>query len=122
VPRAAVLDESAISHAVNEVMQVVELLKQALDQMEDVLELTEHAERQKLGDEREIESLRRALRQLQQPRGGRDDRRDRREPDRRGSGRGPGREPDRAPERGHEPERGPEPEVEREPESREPEI
>ena len=44
--------------------------------MEDVLELVEHAERQKLGDEREIESLHRALRQLQQPRGGRGERRE----------------------------------------------
>jgi hypothetical protein len=53
VPRA---DGSAISQAVNEVMQVVESLKQTLDQMEEVLELVELAERQKLTDEREIES------------------------------------------------------------------
>jgi hypothetical protein len=44
--------------------------------MEDVLELVEHAERQKLADEREIESLRHALRQLQQPRSGRGERRE----------------------------------------------
>ena len=37
--------------------------------MEEVLELVELAERQKLADEQEIESLRRALRQLQRPRG-----------------------------------------------------
>jgi len=74
--RAAKPDSSAISQAVNEVMQIVESLKQALNQMEDVLELVEHAERQKLGDEREIESLRRALRQLQQPRSGRGERRE----------------------------------------------
>ncbi len=49
-------------------MRIVDSLKRALDQMEEVLELTELAERQKLGDEREIESLRRALRQFQQPR------------------------------------------------------
>jgi hypothetical protein len=61
---------------VNEVMQIVESLKQALNQMEDVLELVEHAERQKLGDEHEIESLRRALRQLQHPRSGRGERRE----------------------------------------------
>ena len=36
--------------------------------MEEVLELTELAERQKNLDEREIDSLRRALRQLQLPR------------------------------------------------------
>ena len=59
---------SAISHAVNEVMQIVESLKQALRQMEEVLELVEHAERQKLADEHEIDSLRRLLRQLQHPR------------------------------------------------------
>jgi len=59
----------AISEAVNEVMQIVEALRQALAQMEDVLELVEVAERQKLGDEREIDSLRRALRRFHHPRG-----------------------------------------------------
>jgi hypothetical protein len=58
------------------VTQVVESLKQALNQMEDVLELVEHAERQKLADEREIDSLRRLLRQLQPPRSGRGERRE----------------------------------------------
>jgi len=75
-PRAAKPDGSAISQAVNEVMQIVESLKQVLNQMEDVLELVEHAERQKLGDEHEIESLRRALRQLQHPRSSRGERRE----------------------------------------------
>jgi hypothetical protein len=75
-PHAAKPDGSAISQAVNEAMQIVESLKQALNQMEDVLELVEHAERQKLADEREIESLRRLLRQLQPPRGGRGERRE----------------------------------------------
>ncbi|MGH7951893.1 MAG: hypothetical protein ACREFE_08240 [Limisphaerales bacterium] len=64
---------SAISQAVNEVMQIVGSLRQTLEQMEEVLELVELAERQKLTDEREIESLLRALRQLQS-RGGRPDR------------------------------------------------
>jgi len=45
-------------------MEIVEALKRAVDQMEEVLELVEMAERQKLADEREIESLRRALRQF----------------------------------------------------------
>ena len=36
--------------------------------MEEVLEILEVAERQKDADEREIESLRRALRQVQRPR------------------------------------------------------
>jgi hypothetical protein len=44
--------------------------------MEDVLELVELAERQKLTDEREIDSLRGLLRQLQQPRGGRGEHRE----------------------------------------------
>jgi ribonuclease E len=55
---------SAISQAIDEVMEIVDALKRAVDQMEEVLELVELAERQKLADEREIESLRRALRQL----------------------------------------------------------
>lgn len=57
---------SAISQAIDEVMEVIDALKRAVDQMEDVLELVELAERQKLGDEREIESLRRALRNVHQ--------------------------------------------------------
>ena len=56
--------------------QVVESLRQVLNQMEDVLELVELAERQKLTDEREIDSLRRLLRQLQHPRSGRGERRE----------------------------------------------
>lgn len=60
---------SAISQAIDEISQIVEALKRVLDQMEDVLELAELAERQKTGDEQEIESLRRALRQLQRPGG-----------------------------------------------------
>ena len=79
-PPAAIHDapaSSAISEAVNEVMGIVESLKQALAQMEDVLELVEHAERQKLADEHEIDSLRRLLRQLQHPRSGRGERHER---------------------------------------------
>jgi hypothetical protein len=78
-PRVPRTDGSAISLAVNEVMQVVESLKQTLAQMEEVLELVELAERQKLTDEREIESLLRALRQFQS-RGDRPERQNR--PDR----------------------------------------
>jgi hypothetical protein len=65
---------SAIGQAIEEVTQVVESLKQTLDQMEEVLELVELAERQKLADEREIESLRQALRRIHQPRGERPER------------------------------------------------
>ena len=64
-PRIPRPDGSAISRAVNEVMQVIESLQETLEQMEEVLELVEHAERQKITDEREIESLLRALRQFQ---------------------------------------------------------
>lgn len=70
---------TAISQAVNEVMAVVESLKQALERMEEVLELVEHAERQKLADEHEIDSLRRLLRQLQHPRSSRDAQREHRD-------------------------------------------
>ncbi len=70
VQRAAIAEPahhgSAIGQAIDEVMEIVEALKRAVDQMEDVLELVELAERQKLGDEREIESLRRALRNVHQ--------------------------------------------------------
>jgi hypothetical protein len=62
---------SAIGRAIEEVTQIVESLKQTLDQMEEVLELVELAERQKVADEREIESLRRALRKIHQPHEGR---------------------------------------------------
>lgn len=69
-PSERVPEGSAISHAVSEVTHIVESLRQSLTQMEEVLELVELAERQKLGDEREIDSLRRALRRIHQPRGG----------------------------------------------------
>lgn len=65
-------ERSAITQAIDEISQIIETLKRALDQMEEVLELAEQAERQKTGDEQEIESLRRALRQLQRPGGSRD--------------------------------------------------
>ena len=58
---------SAISQCIEQVNSVVEELKQALDQMEEVLETLELAERQQIDDEREIDSLQRALRRLQRP-------------------------------------------------------
>ena len=64
----------AINKAVDEVRQIVESLEQALQQMEEVLRLVETAERQKITDEQEIESLRRALRRIQQPRSGQPER------------------------------------------------
>jgi hypothetical protein len=54
------------------VRQIVQSLEQALEQMEEVQELVDLADRQKSADEREIESLRRALRRIQQPRGHKD--------------------------------------------------
>jgi predicted RNase H-like nuclease (RuvC/YqgF family) len=71
VPRSRT-DSPAISRAVDEVRQIVESLEQALEQMEEVRELVELADRQKSADEREIESLRRALQKIQQPRGHKD--------------------------------------------------
>jgi len=65
-------DSCAISRAIDEVRQIAESLEQVLEQMEEVRELVEVADRQKSADEREIESLRRALRRIQQPRGHKD--------------------------------------------------
>jgi hypothetical protein len=65
--RAAKPDGSAVSKAAGEVRQIVESLEQALEQMVEVLRLVELAEHQKFADERELESLRRALHKLQPP-------------------------------------------------------
>jgi hypothetical protein len=65
---------AAVSKAVDEVRQIVESLEHALEQMEEVLKLVELAEHQKFDDEREIESLRRALRKIQPPRGRQEER------------------------------------------------
>lgn len=58
----------SLAKAADEVRRIVESLEEALEQMEHVLELVELAEEQKIGDEREIENLRRALRRIQAPR------------------------------------------------------
>ena len=66
--------------------RIIETLKETLDDMEEVLETLELAERQKDADEREIESLRSSLRQLHRGAG----------PDRgRGESRGPREERER---------------------------
>ena len=57
----------AVQEAVEEVNRVIETLRSTLKDMEDVLETLELAERQKMADEHEIESLRRGLRQLHRP-------------------------------------------------------
>ena len=62
-------NSSAIHRAIEEVRQITESLEQVLEQIEEVHEILEVAERQKTADEREIESLRRALRRIHQPRG-----------------------------------------------------
>ena len=62
-------DVSAVRQAVDEVRQIIGSLEQVLEQMEEVREIVERAERQKSADEHEIESLRRALRRIQSPRG-----------------------------------------------------
>ena len=59
---------ATIQDAIDRVNHIVETLRQALDDMEEVLEMLETIERQSTGDQQEIESLRRSLRQLQRPR------------------------------------------------------
>ena len=53
---------SAIHQAIQDVEHIINDLKETLEEMEEVLETLELAEREKTGDEREIEQLRRALR------------------------------------------------------------
>lgn len=67
-PEAA--SRPTIQQAIDQVTDVIEALRKALDDMEQVLEMLEEVERQSSGDQREIESLRRALRQLHRPREG----------------------------------------------------
>jgi predicted RNase H-like nuclease (RuvC/YqgF family) len=57
----------SITTAIEQVNKIIDELKHSLDEMEEVLETLELAERQKIDDEREIESLQRALRQLHRP-------------------------------------------------------
>ena len=56
---------SAIAAAVEHATFIAEQLKELHDQMDEILELVEVAERQKIADERELEDLRRALRRSQ---------------------------------------------------------
>jgi hypothetical protein len=62
--------QSPLADAITQVTQIIEELKTVLNEMDEVLETLEVAERQKLDDEKEIESLQRALRQLHRPRDG----------------------------------------------------
>ena len=67
-PRPA--EPMAVTEAIEEVNHIIETLRSTLNEMEDVLETLELAERQKTADEQEIETLRRGLRQLHRPREG----------------------------------------------------
>ena len=58
-------ESSAIHEAVAHATFIAEALRQLHEQMDEILELVEVAERQKLTDERELEELRRALRRIQ---------------------------------------------------------
>jgi len=60
--------EPSVQKAIEEVSSIVDSLRGALDTMEEVLEMLELFERQQNVDEQEIESLRRALRQIHRPR------------------------------------------------------
>ena len=60
----------AVQQAIEEVNHIIVNLRSTLDDMEEVLETLELAERQKNADEQEIETLRRSLRQLHRPREG----------------------------------------------------
>jgi hypothetical protein len=62
--------QPSVQKAIEEVSGIVEALRGTLDAMEEMLEMLELFERQQNADEREIESLRRALRQMQRPRDG----------------------------------------------------
>jgi len=88
-------EPAAVTEAIEEVNVIIISLKQVLDQMEEILETLELAEVQKTADEREIQSLRNALRQFdrraytvrqEQPQGRERDEREQRgpEPRRRG--------------------------------------
>jgi hypothetical protein len=57
----------AVQEAIEDVNHIIETLRGTLNDMEEVLETLELAERQKTADEQEIETLRRGLRQLHRP-------------------------------------------------------
>jgi len=59
-----------VQDAIAQVNEIINTLRETLDEMEAVLETLELAERQKDADEREIDSLRHALRRLNRPREG----------------------------------------------------
>jgi hypothetical protein len=62
--------KASVQGAIEQVNEIIHSLKESLEQMDEVLESLEYFERQGHADEREIESLRRSLRQLQRSRDG----------------------------------------------------
>lgn len=62
--------KASIQAAIEQVNDIICALKESLEQMDEVLESLEYFERQGDADEREIESLRRSLHQLQRSREG----------------------------------------------------
>lgn len=61
---------SAVAEAIEDVYRITEALKKVMEDLDELLETLELAERQKIEDERELDQLRRALRQVQRPREG----------------------------------------------------
>lgn len=59
---------SPIVQATAQVEEVIKSLREALRELEEVLEVLDDAQRQQIGDEKEIESLRRSLSVLQRER------------------------------------------------------
>ena len=89
---------SPIARAVLKVEEIIGALKSSLRDLEEVLETLDDAQRQQIGDEKEIESLHRALSMLQRDRQpSRDDPRERPENRERGAGRMPASRPARMP-------------------------
>jgi hypothetical protein len=62
--------KETIQQAIDDVNQISDTLRDTLDEVDELLELLEIAERQETASQQEIDSLRRALRNLQRPRGG----------------------------------------------------
>jgi hypothetical protein len=54
--------------AVTQVEEIIKSLRESLRELEEVLEILDDAQRQQIGDEKEIESLRRSLSILQRER------------------------------------------------------
>jgi hypothetical protein len=69
-PPAPAPATSAVAEAIEDVYRITETLKKVMEELDELLETLELAERQKLEDERELDQLRRALRQIQRPREG----------------------------------------------------